>query len=159
MAKLHRKDNPALYREVAAQYSTAQIEVIASDPIKFGMDIFDTCCRPKRWSQSAQPPRLDAMRVEVPVIAVAVNEGLKGVEFLERGCAIKALTARELADAARRVWNGETNHAVRRAAHEYINEHYANPGTATEHVAGKLCGLIGRRHSIVTNHVAASSHR
>lgn len=144
--KLHTKDREDFYTNVALNFPSSRVEVISGERARFGTDIFDYLSTARALVTICSTSAMDAMLVNVPVITVALEskeKGLKGIEFMERGCTLRVETAEELARIAQDVWRGLRDEQVDRAAREYISEHYANFGNATENVAERLLNLMG----------------
>lgn len=146
--KLHSKDDVRFYERVALDFTNANIDVTKSDNAHFGADIFDYLAKARGLVTICSTSALDAMLVDVPVIAVNLEskeKGLQGIEFLERGCAMSVDNAKDLADAAEKCVNGLRDEKIDIKAKEYISEHFANFGTATERVAEELFRLMEKK--------------
>lgn len=145
VVKLHTKDREDLYTDVAQNFPSSRVEIISSERTRFGTDIFDYLATARALVTICSTSAMDAMLVSVPVITVALEskeKGLKGIEFLERGCTLRVERAEELAEAVQMVWKGIRDEQADAAAREYINEHYSNFGNATENVAERLLNLM-----------------
>lgn len=143
VVKLHKKDNPDLYREVERQFPGARVEVVPSERQNFGPDIFSFLASARAMVTICSTSALDAMLVDVPVVSVAINsDTAKGLEFLERGCTIEANSGVELAAAINKIWEGSADLRVVEAARLYIAEHCTNLGTAGKQVADRIFALM-----------------
>lgn len=145
VVKLHAKDRKDFYTKVAEKFPSSRIEVVSGEQARFGADIFDYLAAARCLVTICSTTALDAMLVDVPVIAVALEskeKGLQGIEFLDKGCALRVESAKELAETAHKIWQGKKDERVESSAKRYINEHYANLGCATEKVAEKLLSLM-----------------
>lgn len=145
IVKLHNKDREEFYARAAQEFSKASVEIVPSSRVRFGSDIFDYLSSARGLVTVCSTTALDAMLVNVPVIAVALESsenGLQGVEFLDRGCTLRVETAEQLADVAKMIWQGRRDEKTDLSASEYISEHYENLGHATEKVCEKLLGLM-----------------
>lgn len=157
VVKLHKKDRAELYQEAEARYPAARVEIVAGNRNRFGTDIFDFLKSARALVTVCSTSALDAMLLGVPVISVSLgseDKGLKGVEFLERGCTQRVCDAESLSRAAARLWRaGGRDAATDEAARDYVAQHYANLGRAGEEVAARLHALMNE------NHGGKGSHR
>jgi hypothetical protein len=148
VVKLHKKDREENYLGVRPQ-GHPRVKIIRAEYARDGLNIFDHLRTARALVTISSTSALDAMAVDVPVIAVDVwppGQGLSGVEFLERGCTVRVRTAVELAEAARRAWRGEHDAATLTAARAYAAEHFRHRGSAAAEAARQLARLIeGRR--------------
>jgi hypothetical protein len=144
LVKLHRKDRIALYEEVQRRHPGARVEVVTSDPHRFGADIYGYLERARALVTVYSTSAADAMVVGVPVISVEINDagGADRIEFLRH--TRRARSAAELADAARAAWRGEP-HPTDAGARAYAARHFHNLGHATEAVADRLRELMRRQ--------------
>lgn len=145
VVKLHNKDSEEFYAKAAKEFPGASVEIVSGNRVRFGSDIFDFLVSARGLVTVCSTTALDAMLVRVPVIAVSLESkenGLQGVEFLDRDCTLRVETAEKLADAVKMIWQGQRDEKADQSARNYINEHYANLGHATEKVCEKLLGLM-----------------
>jgi hypothetical protein len=148
VVKLHKKDREEFYaapmRRVAEQVTLVR-GAYQSD----GLDIFDWLRKTRALVTVASTAALDAMALDVPVIAVDVWTDGKApldVEFLQSGGIRRIKTAAELAAAARDACRGERTAEIDAAARRYAAKHFVNRGGASAAVAEQFMRLMESRN-------------
>jgi hypothetical protein len=143
LVKLHKKDREEHYQQIRPE-GHPRVRLVRGEFQRDGLSIFDYLRSARALVTISSTAAVDAMAVDVPVIAVDVwppGKGLTGVEFLERGCTMSVRSAAELAEAANRAWAGQADPQVLEAARTYAAEHFANRGRAAQAVAEQLVSL------------------
>ena len=144
VVKLHPKDKEEYYTR-DGRLGTDRISVVRGKPRRKGLDIFDYLHRAAALVTIASSTALDAMLVDVPVITVGVGasvEGLRKVEFLQRGCTRAVRDADSLAQEVRDALRGVRHEETCRAARAYADRHFANRGQAAAATAARIEEVI-----------------
>jgi hypothetical protein len=142
--KLHAKDREEFYSAVCP-HGHPRVRIVRGDPERYGLDIYDYLKSARALVTITSSSALDAMAVDVPVIAVDVwpaGQGPQGIEFLDRGCTVRVRTAVELAEAVRLAGNGGHNSELSQAARDYASEHFVNRGRAASAIVQRMQDLI-----------------
>lgn len=70
VAKLHRKDSPALYVDAATKHPKAKVEVVASSAAAWGQDIFEWLEGAAALVTVVSTTALEAIAIDIPAISV-----------------------------------------------------------------------------------------
>ncbi|MFT3837816.1 MAG: hypothetical protein QM723_12560 [Myxococcaceae bacterium] len=70
VAKLHRKDSPALYVDAAAKYPKAKVEVVNTSAAAWGQDIFEWLEGAAALVTVVSTTALEAIAIDIPAISV-----------------------------------------------------------------------------------------
>ena len=141
--KLHPKDRPENYHN-ARPTGHPRVEIMLSQSKGKHQDILACLSTARALVTISSTSALDAMAVDVPVIAVNVwprGEGLEDVEFLSPANTIQVRTAQELAAAVRAAVSGEIPPERRAAARAFAAAQFPNRGTAAAAVGHELLQL------------------
>lgn len=146
VVKLHRKDRPEFYYR-AATPMPRNIQVVTADYRRDGRQIFEWLARAQALVTVSSTCAVDAMALNVPVVAVDVWPPGGGIaaEFLHCGACRRVRTADELAIEIGRACEGSFDPATRAAADRYAAEHFANRGNAARTVAERIMTNLSSR--------------
>lgn len=146
VVKLHRKDRVEYYRPPAGIPGT-NVRVVPADYLRDGRQIFELLRDARVLVTISSTCAVDAMAVDVPVVAVEVWPEGAGipVEFLRSGACRRVRTADELAAAVARVFKGPPDVEREEAARRYAADHFVNRGRAAETVAERILSHVKPR--------------
>ena len=144
--KLHRKDQPDFYRQVANRLGPHRLRIVPFGAREYPEDIFDWLQGCRVLLTGASTVATEAMLMDVPVITMDFCDEIHGIDFIDAGATMHVTSGERLDERFRAVLDREQPvEQLKAKVAEYLRDSFfALDGRSAERTAQALVALAGR---------------